>query len=34
MLRSGGDGVFLGGFHKDEIVVSCNDNVFENNDGS
>jgi parallel beta-helix repeat protein len=34
MLRSGGDGVFLGGFHKDEVVVSCNDNVFERNDGS
>ena len=34
MLRSGGDGVFLGGFHKDQIKVPCNDNLFENNDGS
>lgn len=33
-LRSGGDGVFLGGFHKDQIKVPCNDNVFEFNDGS
>ncbi len=33
-LRGGGDGVFLGGFHKDNIKVPCNDNVFENNDGS
>lgn len=33
-LRGGGDGVFLGGFHKDQIKVPCNDNVFENNDGS
>lgn len=33
-LRSGGDGVFLGGFHKDQIKVPCNDNLFENNDGS
>jgi len=34
MLRGGGDGVFLGGFHKDQIKVPCNDNLFENNDGS
>jgi parallel beta-helix repeat protein len=34
MLRSGGDGVFLGGFHKDEIKTPCNENVFEHNDGS
>jgi parallel beta-helix repeat protein len=34
MLRGGGDGVFLGGFHKDQIKVPCNDNVFEHNDGS
>jgi parallel beta-helix repeat protein len=33
-LRCSGDGVFLGGFHKDQIKVPCNDNVFENNDGS
>ena len=33
-LRSGGDGVFLGGFHKDNVKVPCNDNVFEHNDGS
>jgi parallel beta-helix repeat protein len=33
-LRSGGDGVFLGGFHKDNLKVPCNDNVFEHNDGS
>lgn len=33
-LRSSGDGVFLGGFHKDQIKVPCNDNVFEGNDGS
>jgi parallel beta-helix repeat protein len=33
-LRSSGDGVFLGGFHKDQIKVPCNDNLFENNDGS
>jgi parallel beta-helix repeat protein len=33
-LRGSGDGVFLGGFHKDQIKVPCNDNVFENNDGS
>lgn len=33
-LRSGGDGVFLGGFHKDQLKVPCNDNLFENNDGS
>jgi parallel beta-helix repeat protein len=32
MFRSGGDGVFLGGFHKDQLIVSCNDNVFEHND--
>lgn len=34
LLRGGGDGVFVGGFHKDQIKVPCNDNVFENNDGS
>ena len=34
LLRSGGDGVFLGGFHKDMILTPCNDNVFERNDGS
>lgn len=33
-FRSGGDGVFLGGFHRDQIKVPCNDNVFEGNDGS
>ncbi len=33
-LRSSGDGVFLGGFHKDQIKVPCNDNLFEENDGS
>ncbi|MCS7061566.1 MAG: right-handed parallel beta-helix repeat-containing protein [Anaerolineae bacterium] len=33
-LRSSGDGVFLGGFHKDQIKVPCNDNLFERNDGS
>lgn len=33
-LRGGGDGLFLGGFHKDLIRMPCNDNVFENNDGS
>jgi parallel beta-helix repeat protein len=33
-LRGGGDGVFLGGFHKDQILVPCNDNIFEKNDGS
>ncbi|MCS7057054.1 MAG: right-handed parallel beta-helix repeat-containing protein [Thermoflexales bacterium] len=33
-LRSSGDGVFLGGFHRDQIKVPCNDNLFENNDGS
>ena len=33
-LRSSGDGVFLGGFHKDQIKVPCNDNLFENNDAS
>ncbi len=33
-LRSSGDGVFLGGFHKDNVKVPCNDNVFEHNDGS
>jgi parallel beta-helix repeat protein len=34
MLRSGGDGVFLGGFNKEQIKVPCSDNLFENNDGS
>ena len=34
LLRGGGDGVFLGGFHKDQIKTPCNDNVFEHNDGS
>jgi len=33
-LRSSGDGVFLGGFHKDQIKVPCNDNLFEDNDAS
>jgi parallel beta-helix repeat protein len=33
-LRSSGDGVFLGGFHKDNVKVPCNDNLFEDNDGS
>lgn len=33
-LRSGGDGVFLGGLHKDMIPVPCNDNLFEYNDCS
>lgn len=33
-LRGGGDGVFLGGFHKDLIKMPCNDNVFEGNDAS
>ncbi len=33
-LRGSGDGVFLGGFHRDQIKVPCNDNVFERNDGS
>jgi parallel beta-helix repeat protein len=33
-LRGGGDGVFLGGFHKQNIKVPCNDNLFEHNDGS
>ena len=33
-LRGSGDGVFLGGFHNDQIKVPCNDNVFEHNDGS
>ncbi|MCL5998178.1 MAG: right-handed parallel beta-helix repeat-containing protein [Chloroflexi bacterium] len=33
-LRSSGDGVFLGGFHKDNVKVPCNDNLFESNDGS
>ena len=33
-LRASGDGVFLGGFHKDFLKVPCNDNLFENNDGS
>ncbi len=33
-LRGGGDGVFLGGFHKNMILTPCNDNVFERNDGS
>lgn len=33
-LRNGGDGVFLGGFHKDAVKVPCSDNVFESNDGS
>ena len=33
-LRGSGDGVFLGGFHKDNLKVPCNDNLFENNDGS
>jgi parallel beta-helix repeat protein len=33
-LRSGGDGVFLGGFHKDQIITPCNDNLFERNDCS
>jgi parallel beta-helix repeat protein len=33
-LRASGDGVFLGGFHKDYLKVPCNDNLFENNDGS
>jgi parallel beta-helix repeat protein len=33
-LRGGGDGVFLGGFHKDQIKVPCDDNLFELNDGS
>jgi parallel beta-helix repeat protein len=33
-LRSSGDGVFLGGFHKDAVKVPCNDNLFEHNDGS
>lgn len=33
-LRGGGDGVFLGGFHKDLIRMPCNDNLFEDNDGS
>jgi len=33
-LRSSGDGVFLGGFHKDQVKVPCNDNLFENNDAS
>jgi len=31
-LRSSGDGVFLGGFHKEQIKVPCNDNLFEDND--
>jgi parallel beta-helix repeat protein len=34
LLRSSGDGVFLGGFHKDLIPTPCNNNVFERNDGS
>ena len=33
-FRGGGDGVFLGGFHKDQIKVPCNDNTFEFNDCS
>ena len=33
-LRNGGDGVFLGGFHKDSVKVPCSDNLFEANDGS
>lgn len=33
-LRASGDGVFLGGFHRDQIKVPCNDNVFEQNDVS
>lgn len=33
-LRGSGDGVFLGGFHKDNVKVPCNDNHFEHNDGS
>lgn len=33
-FRASGDGVFLGGFHKDNLKVPCNDNLFENNDGS
>lgn len=33
-LRGGGDGVFLGGFHRDKIKTPCNDNLFEGNDGS
>ena len=31
-VRGGGDGVFLGGFHKDSVKVPCNDNLFESND--
>ncbi|MCX7938887.1 MAG: NosD domain-containing protein [Anaerolineae bacterium] len=33
-FRASGDGVFLGGFHKDQIKVPCNDNVFDGNDVS
>ncbi len=33
-LRGGGDGVFLGGFNKDLIKMPCDDNLFEDNDGS
>ncbi len=33
-LRGSGDGVFLGGFHKDNLKVPCNNNLFEHNDGS
>lgn len=33
-FRGSGDGVFLGGFHKDQVKVPCNDNLFEENDAS
>ncbi|MFN3706014.1 MAG: nitrous oxide reductase family maturation protein NosD [Thermoflexales bacterium] len=33
-LRSSGDGVFLGGFHRDQIKTPCNHNLFEHNDAS
>ncbi len=33
-LRSSGDGVFLGGFHRDQIKTPCNHNLFEDNDAS
>jgi len=34
MLRGGGDGVFVAGYHPESGKLPCNDNLFEENDGS
>jgi parallel beta-helix repeat protein len=34
MFRGGGDGVFVAGYNAPDSKVPCNDNIFEDNDGS